>query len=201
MTDPFEAARTVVLSGRYNAVLSVLPYILLTLVFFFIACFFLVLILFQDVHTVFEILLLPFVLGMAMLIPFLGVFLFMIRWHGKRRMELDNSGATLIFPKGKSVYVPWEFMIAVELRYSKPNLIHCTLVSPAMRFSFSNLEVNLEHRVPLNRVFMDGFDVVKLRDFLYYLHRKAPQISWRMGESFKERYKIKHPPYDLEKLV
>lgn len=188
------------LFGRYFAVLTVLPYMFLALVFFFFACFFLVLIMFQDIHTVFDILLLPSILSAAMMIPFLTVFLFMIRWHGKRRIDLDNTGITMVLPNQKSVFVPWGFLRAVELRYSKPNTVQCTLISPALKFSFSNLELNLESRVPLNRVFEDGFTVDKLREFLFYLHRMAPHLSWRMGESFREKYKIVYPPYDLEKM-
>ncbi len=191
---------TLQLFGRYYAVLTVLPYVLLALIFFFLSCFFLVLIMFQNIHTVFEILLLPSILSAAMMIPFLTVFLFMIRWHGKRRIDVDNTGITMVLPNQKSVFVPWGFLRAVELRYSKPNLVQCTLISPALRFSFSNLELNLKSRVPLDRVYDEGFTVEKLREFLFYLHRMAPHLSWRMGESFKDKYKIVYPPYDLEKM-
>lgn len=196
-----ESAFTVNLLGRYYSVLSVLPYILLTLVFFFIACFFFVMIITPNVYEVFEILLLPFLLGMAMFLPFSVVFIFMIRWHGKRRLEFDNSGVTMVLPNEKSVFVPWEYLIAVELRFAKPNLVQCTLISSAMKFSFSNLEINLQERVPLKSVFAEGFGVEKLRELLYYLHRKAPQMSWRMGDSFKQKYNVLHPPYDLERMT
>ncbi len=191
---------SVQLFGRYFATLSVLPYLLLTVVLFFIACFFLVMILVQDIQAVFEIVLMPFILGLALMSPFLLIFLFMIRWHGKRRLDLDNQGITMVLPNEKSVFIPWEYLLAVELRFSKPKLVQCTLISPALRFSFSNLEYNLDSRLPLKDVFVRGFEVVKLREFLYHLHRKAPNLTWRISESFKEKYQIYYPPYDLEKL-
>jgi hypothetical protein len=195
-----EKSFTLHLAGRYYAVLSVLPYIFLIFVVFFLASLVLVSLWVQNVFDILEILMLPTILGSAMLLPFLGVFLFMIRWHGKRRLDLDNTGVTMVLPNEKKVFIPWEFLGAVELRFARPNTVQCTLVSPAIRFTFTNLELNLEQRLPLRNVFTDGFDVVKLREFLYYLHRKAPHLSWRMGESFKDKFKIHYPPYDLEKL-
>ena len=192
---------TVYLLGRYYATLSVLPYLLATVIFFFIACFFLVSILFQDMRVVFDILLLPFLLGMAIMMPFTLIFLFMIRWHGKRRLEMDPNGMTLVLPNDKQVFIPWDYLIAVELRFSKPRLIQCTLVTPGLRFSFNNLEINLDGRRPLKLVYEEGFGVEKLREFLYYLHRVAPHMSWRMSQSFRDQYRIHHPPYDLEKLA
>ena len=200
MIDP-QKSHVLTLAGRYFAVLSVLPYVLLIFVIFFMASLVLVSLWVQNIYAILEILMLPSLLGSAMLLPFLAVFILMMRWHGKRRLELDNSGLTMVLPNEKSVFIPWDFLRAVELRFARPNIVQCTLVSPALRFTFTNLELNLEHRLPLKNVFKEGFDVVKLREFLYYLHRKAPHLSWRMGASFKTKYNVAHPPYDLEKLT
>ena len=124
----------------------------------------------------------------------------MIRWHGKRRLDLDNQGITMVLPNERAIFVPWEYLVAVELRFTKPRIVQCTLVSPVLRFSFSNLEFNLDGRLPLKQVFEQGFRVEKMRELLYHLHRMAPHLSWRTGESFKEKFKIYYPPYDLEKL-
>ncbi len=201
---PREAAEdkpfSVYLFGRYFAILSVLPYFLLVIVLFFVASFFLAMILAGGALESFKLVLMPFMLGGALTAPFLAIFLIMIRWHGKRRLDVDANGVTMVMPNGSSVYVPWEFLAAVELRFTKPKMVHCTLISPRIRFSFSNLEFNLEQRQPINQLFPKAFDLDKTRGFLYYLHRKAPHLSWRLTEAFRERFKVHYPPYDLEKM-
>ena len=199
MTEP-EKSFSLHLFGRYYAALSILPYFLAALVLFFLVCLIFVTFLFQDGMVGFRIVLVPCLLGSALLAPFLAFSFFIIRWHGKRRIELDNSGITMVFPNGKSAFVPWEFLLAVELRFSSPRLVNCTLVAAAVRFSFNNLEINLEERVPFNQVFEKGFGLEKTRNFLYYLQRRVPHLTWRTSTPFQERFKIFNPPYDLEKL-
>lgn len=190
----------VYLFGRYFAILSVLPYLIFAVVLFFGAAFVGVLLLFRNPRESIEIVLLPFMLSAALGMPFLAAFVFMIRWHGKRRIELDNEGLTMVLPGEKQVYVPWEFLLAVELRFQKPRMVVCTLISGAIKFSFSTLEINLDRRVSLRNVYSAGFEMDKMREFLYYLHRKNRHLSWRISPEFKEQFNIHYPPYDLEKL-
>lgn len=197
---PYDDNMAVPLLGRYYAILSVLPYLILGLVAFFGIAFIGVQLLFNDVSTSFEIVLLPFLLSTALGMPFLVIFLYMIRWHGKRRMIFDNTGLTMVLPGEKQVFVPWEFLLAVELRFQTPRMVVCTLVSGAIRFTFSTLELNLEGRVGLKNVYSAGFEMDKMRELLYYLHRKNRNLSWRITPDFKEQFNIKYPPYDLEKL-
>jgi len=196
-----DKAFSVYLFGRYFAILSILPYLLLTIVLFFIASFLLAIVLANDMLAAFKLVLMPFMLGGALMALFLIVFLVMIRWHGKRRLDVDENGIAVVLPNEASVLVPWEFLVAVELRFAKPKLVQCTLISPRIRFTFSNLEFNLEERQPIKRLFENAFALDKTREFLYYLHRKAPHLSWRVSESFRDRFKVAYPPYDLEKMA
>ena len=199
MSQP-EKEITVYLFGRYYATLSVLPYLLLAVLLFFIACFVFLMIILEDAMESFRYVMMPFMLGSVLLAPFLIFFLLIIRWHGKRRLDMDDNGITVVQPNDREVFIPWEYLVAVELRFAMPRLVQCTLVSPAIRFSFSNLEFNLSARQPINLLYEKGFEMEKMRDFLYYLHKKAPHLSWRLAESFKEQFNLRYPPYDLEKL-
>ena len=198
--EPFPPSFTIKLGGRYNALLSILPYLIVAVVFFFAAAFLFVWLILKDGTQSFQIVFLPFMMGSALLLPLAAVFILMIRWHGKRRIEADPEGITMVLPNEKSVYVPWEYLVAVELRFSKPRLVQVTLVSAALRFSFSTVEFNLQKRLPLKQVFVRGFELDKIREFLYYLHRAAPKLSWRMSQPFKDQFSVFYPPYDLEKL-
>ncbi len=199
LEDPAENY-SVYLQGRYFATLSMLPYVLLMLVLFFITSFLFALLFLQDGPTSFRITLMPFMLGTAVLSPVGLVILFMIRWHGRRRVDLTDGGMSLVTPNGSELFVPWQHLHAIELRFNKPKVVTCTLVTPIINFSFTNLELNLESRLPAAEIYQKGFDLATLRDFLYYLYRKAPQAQWRLGESFQDRFKIFYPPYDLEKM-
>lgn len=191
---------TLYLYGRYFAFVSMLPYLVLISLFFFGACFFAVWPIAGSLEESFEIVIIPFLLAAMVIIPFLFVFLFILRWHGKRRIEGDGEGVTMVLPNHTSVFVPWSFLLAVELRFAKPRWVTVTLVSSAMRFTFSNLEVNLGRRVPLRQIYVTGFDLETIRDFLYHIHGRAPQLSWRMSQSFKDQFGITHPPLELEKM-
>lgn len=190
----------VALYGRFYAFMSMLPYMVLVALFFFAACFVLVWTLIGDLGESFQIVIVPFLLAGGLLTPFVLVVLYMLRWHGRRRLELDQTGVTMVLPNKRAIFVPWEFLVAVELRFSKPRLVQVTLISAAMRFSFSTLEINLDGWTPLNEIFKQGFALDQVREFLYYLHHKAPQLSWRLTQGFKDQFNIHHPPYDLEKL-
>ncbi|MDJ0836807.1 MAG: hypothetical protein QNK37_09840 [Acidobacteriota bacterium] len=191
---------TVPLFGRYYAFISMLPYLVLLGLFLFTACFFAVWGLVDEVKEIFEIVILPFVLAGAIMIPFLFVIIYILRWHGKRRVECDGEGLTMVLPNKHSVFVPWPFLRAVELRFTKPRQVTITLISAAIRFSFSTLEMNLTGREALKEVYRKGFALDELRGFLYHLHIKAPHLSWRMTQAFKDQFNISHPPYELEKL-
>ncbi|CAM2007445.1 hypothetical protein [Acanthopleuribacter pedis] len=195
-----EQTYSVYLQGRYFATLSMLPYVLLILVVFFIAAFLFTLAFLQDGAESFRITLMPFLLGTAVLSPVGLVILFMIRWHGRRRVDLTEGGMSLVTPNGQELFVPWQHLHAVELRFNPPRVVTCTLVTPITSFTFTNLELNLASRLPLAEVYQKGFELATLRDFLYYLYRRAPQAQWRLGESFQERFKVYYPPYDLEKM-
>ncbi|CAM2067023.1 hypothetical protein SCOR_16720 [Sulfidibacter corallicola] len=191
---------SIYLHGRYYATLSMLPWLVLMMLLFFGAAFLLVMMFLQDPFQSFRITLMPLLMGVAVLSPLLVIILFMIRWHGKRRLDFTEEGVSLVAPNGRAIFVPWQHLHAVELRFNMPKLVTCTLVTPITNFSFTNLEFNLEGRVPLDKISEKGFDLVKLRDFLYYLHRVAPKLQWRLGESFQQRFKVYYPPYDLEKM-
>lgn len=196
----FPPVFTIHLFGRYFATLSIMPWVFaLVLAFFAVAYVFTWIILRNPVET-FQVVLVPVILGSLLLLPFVVAGIFMIRWHGKRRMEMDEQGITLVLPGEKSVYVPWEYLLAVELRFRAPKLVVCTLVSRALRFNFSTLEINLHQRVAMRDVFEKGFDLDKMRHLLYYLHRQNPNLVWKTTPEFKEQFKVFYPPYDLEKL-
>lgn len=199
-TIDYDSNRVLFLSGRYHAMLSILPFVVLAIIVFFLVAFGFVLVIIKDPMESFKIVLMPFMMGMVVMTPLAMIFMFMIRWHGKRRIEMDEEGITMVLPGERSVYVPWEYLVAVEMRFTKPRLVNITLVSAALRFSFSTVEINLEGRKPLKQVFQSGFELDKIREVLYYLHRKAPHLSWRMSQNFKEQFNIFYPPYDLEKL-
>lgn len=194
--EPF----TIYLTGRYYAALTMLPMLVVFVVLFFLAAFFLAWIIFADAAKAGSIILLPFVLGSVMLAPVVACMIFIIKWHAKRHIDCESDGITMMNPKGRGVFVPWDQVYAVELRYSKPNTLHCTLVTPHLRFTFSNIEMNLQRPCRIQDLPTQGFAVEKFREFLYYLKKKSPNLKWRMGQSFKSKYKIHYPPYDLEKL-
>lgn len=191
---------TVNLTGRYYAMLSVLPYLLLGILAFFTAAFVAILLLVRNPSASFEIVLMPFLVGSAVAVPFLTAFMFMIRWHGKRRLELDQEGITLVLPGERQVYVPYAFLLAVELRFTLPKLVVCTLVSGALRFSFTTLELNLSERASIKKVFLEGFALEKMREFLYHLHKRNSTLAWRITPEFKKQFNVSYPPYDLEKM-
>jgi len=191
---------TLYLFGRYFAFLSMLPYMIGVALFFFALCFFAVWPIAGSLQESFQIVIVPFILASAVIIPFLFLFLYILRWHGKRKVVCDLEGVTMILPNKTSVFVPWAFLLAVELRYAKPRWVTVTLVSSAMRFSFSNLEMNLDGRVPIREIYKQGFDLERARELLYHIHRHAPRVAWRMSQSFKDHFNVMHPPYELDKL-
>lgn len=195
-----EDFRTVRLFGRFWAIISMLPALALVCLFVFVLTFLAVWTVMGDFSESFLLVLAPFGLASAVLLPFLVVFLYVLRWHGRRRLEMDEEGVTMVLPNERSVFVPWEFLLAVELRFNKPRLVSVTLVSSALRFSFSTLELNLNGVVAFPRIFKKGFELNELRELLYHLHQKSPRLSWRMGQSFKDQFLMSRPPYDLEKL-
>lgn len=197
---PASQLSSVSLLGRYYALTSILPYIIVSMLVFFGLAFVAVLLLLHDSKEAFQAVIVPFLLSTAIGVPFLVASLYMLHWHGKRRLDFDEQGVTMVLPGEKQVYVPWEFLFAVELRFQKPRLVVCTLVTGAMRFTFSNLELNLEHRHTLKNVYALGFEMDKLRELLYHLHRMNRNLSWRTTPEFKQQFNILYPPYDLEKL-
>ena len=208
MAQPIEAPNknsaaslTIHLAGRYWAFMSVFPLFLFGFVLFFAAAFFAVSLVMGEPLDAFDIILAPFATAALCLGLLLGTTLWILRWHGRRSLEILETGMLYTQGKREPVFVRWTDLNAVELRYAKPNIIHCTLKTPFWEFSFSNLDLNLVRRVPFSQVFEEGFRVDRVRQFLFLLKKMAPQLEWRLGTSFQSRYQIFYPPYDLERLV
>jgi hypothetical protein len=194
--EPF----SVNLRGRYFATLAMLPYMAIAMLFFVLMGWAFSTIVMGSVSEGFSIVLEPVFWGITLLVP-IGVFLlFLIRWHSQRRIDVTEESFTIVAPNGHEVCIPWMHLNAVELRYTQPRLVQCTLVTPVIKFSFSNLEFNLEQRPRIKRLYIDGFDLERFREFLYYINRKAPNAHWKMSDDFAEQFRVHFLPYDLEKM-
>lgn len=194
--EPF----SVNLRGRYFATLTMMPYIALAMLFFVFMIWILAAIILGSVGEGLVVVLMPVIWGSTILIPFVVFILAILRWHGKRRIDVTPEAFTIVAPNGHEVPIPWMHLNAVELRFNKPRLVQCTLVTPILKFTFSNLEFNLESRPAISRLFIDGFDLERFRQFLYYVSRKAPDAHWKMSEDFAKQFKVNFLPYDLEKM-
>lgn len=191
---------SVSLRGRYFATLAMLPYMALTMLFFVAMSWVFSSIILGDFAEAFMVVLMPVFWGVTLLVPIGIFFILLIRWHGKRRIDVTEGGFTIVAPNGHEVPIPWMHLNAVEMRFSKPRLVQCTLVTPVIKFSFSNLEFNLEARPPIKELYAEGFDLERMRQFLYYINRKAPDAHWKMSPAFAEQFRVHFLPYDLEKM-
>lgn len=191
---------SVSLRGRYFATLAMIPYIGLGLLFFVLVGWAFSSIMLSSVSEGFTVVLMPLLWALTLLVPVAMFLILLIRWHSKRRIDVTDTEFTIVAPNGHELPIPWMHLNAVELRFTKPRLVQCTLVTPVIKFSFSNLEFNLEARPPINRLYADGFDLERLRQFLYYISRKAPDAHWKMSNTFAQEFRVHFLPYDLEKM-
>lgn len=188
------------LAGRYFAALSMLPYILLAVAGFFLLAFILVALIIQDPEKSFFVVFTPFVLGCILMAPMFLFFLFLMKWHGRRTMDVLPEGILVVNPRGSTLFLRWDHLVAVELRFAMPRIVSCSLLTPSIRFSFTNLEINLTRRGHLRYVFEEGFRLDRMRQLLQFFHLGAPHMEWRVSQGFQDRFRVFYPPYDLENM-
>ena len=189
------------LSGRFWALLSVFPVFLFGFILLMASAFMMSWLVLKDGIEAFELMMAPFLSGIVFLIILFALGLWLMRWYGKKTLEILPEGMLLTTGEKEPVFVRWTDLAAVELRFNPPNLVQCSLKTPFWEFGFSNLDLNLVGRVPFHLVYKEGFRIDRMRQFLLLLKKVSPQLQWRLAKSFQDRYHIYYPPYDLERMV
>jgi hypothetical protein len=191
---------TVRLAGRYYAAFSLIPYLLGLGFLLFCLVGFGVFLILQDPLTTFEIVALPLFLFFFFCGTLFVSFLLILRWHSKRYLEISQGGIRFVHLNQKEIQFPWSHLLSVEMRFARPRTVQCTLIFPQYRFSFTNLEINLEQVSWLGGMFHQGFRYDKMRDFLMLLDNMNSKIIWKMSPSFQAQFSIRFLPEELSRM-